>query len=289
MATNQFFNNFNFGLTQTLYENLVIESIKMYGADVLYMPRTLVKEDVLYREDTLSIFDDAIEVEMYVKDIEGFGGDGDLLSRFGVEVYDTINLTVSKKRFEQSRAENLMLEVGYNMIQEDGDELLLETATDQGYNFIPGSNTTSVSMFRPREGDLIHFPLSNTVFEVKFVEDEETFYPHGTLYTYELRCELFQFSSERFATGNTSIDTMALNESLDLRASEVLLEDGNKLLSEDGDSIVFESASIDSDNVQIGVDVESIDGLAQNDYYRQQSLSIIDFSERNPFSEVQEY
>src|SRR5210317_2248317 len=103
MATNQFFNNFNFGLTQTLYENLVVESIKMYGADVLYMPRTLVKEDVLYREDTLSVFDDAIEIEMYVKDVEGFGGDGDLLSRFGVEVYDTVNLTVSKKRFDQAR------------------------------------------------------------------------------------------------------------------------------------------------------------------------------------------
>ena len=288
MATNQFFNNFNFTQTQNLYENLVIESIKMYGADVLYMPRTLVKEDVLYGEDTLSIFDDAIEIEMYIGDVEGFGGDGDLLSKFGVEVNDTLTLQVSKKRFEQARAENLMLEVGYNMIQEDGDELLLEVGTDQGYNFTPGANTTSVQMFRPREGDLIHFPLSNTVFEVKFVEDEKTFYQHGSLNLYEMRCELFQFSHERFETGNTSIDTMASDASLDLRATELLLEDGERLLTEDGDSLIMESGTT-SDGVVVGINIDTVDTQAENNYYKQQSLSIIDFSERNPFSDLREY
>jgi hypothetical protein len=289
VPTNRFFNNFNFTATQNLYENLIIETIKIYGADVLYMPRTLVKEDVLYAEDTLSIFDDAIELEMYVKDVEGFGGDGDILSRFGVQVYDTINLTVSKKRFEQSRVENLMLEIGYNMIQEDGNELILETATDQGYNFIPGSNTTTLSLVRPREGDLLWFPLSNSVFEVKFVEDEETFYPHGTLYTYELRCELFEFSSERFETGNSSIDFLADKESLDLRNAEVLLEDENRLLNEDGDSMILETFTLDGADVAVGLNIETIDPLSENDYYQQQAISIIDFSERNPFSELREY
>ena len=156
---------------QGLAEDLTIEIIKTMGKDMVYIPRTLVNEDKLFGEDTISKFDDGYQLEMYVASVDGFEGEGDIISRFGLEIKDRISLVVSKKRFSE--------EVGMY------------------------ENTT-----RPKEGDLIYFPLSQTLFEVNFVEHENPFYSLGKLYTYVLSCEVFTYSQEEIDTGYGDIDTV---------------------------------------------------------------------------------
>jgi hypothetical protein len=169
MATNSFFRPKK--TDQNLIEDLVIESIKIHGHDVLYMPRTLVKEDELFGEDVLSAFNTAVPMEMYIESVDGFEGEGDFISRFGLEIRDSISFAVSKKRFEQ------------------------EIAT-----------ITSPVLTRPMEGDIVYFPLTKGMFEIKFVEHEDPFYQSGKRYVYKLNCELFQYSQEDFDTGDTDID-----------------------------------------------------------------------------------
>lgn len=156
---------------QNVIEDLTIESIKIHGQNMVYMPRTLINEDTLFGEDTRSAFNNGYEIEMYVSSVDGFEGEGDLISRFGLQINDTMKLVVSKKRFES------------------------EVTTRQ------------TTILRPREGDLIYFPLSGFVFEITFVEDENPFYQLGKLYTYELTCETFKFSKETFNTGWGDVDS----------------------------------------------------------------------------------
>ena len=166
MATNLFFNNYAFSQEQNLIEDLIIESIKIYGFDCYYLPRSIVAEDSLFGEDVLSKFDNAYSVEMYIKSVDGFEGEGDFLSKFNIEIRDEMVLTVSQRRF--------------------GEEV--EVLNNEGVG-------------RPAEGDLIYFPLNNKIFEVKFVEHEEIFYQMGSLQTYDLRCELFKYSHRRIEKG----------------------------------------------------------------------------------------
>lgn len=267
MTTNAYFNNYNFASEQALQEDLIIEAIKMYGHNVEYMPRTLVNEDLLFGEDTLSAFNTAANIEMYIKNVEGLEGEGDLLSRFGLEIRDSVTFTVAKKRFEQFQAEKLLSEVGYNVLLETGDDVLLEDAVGDNY---------ALSLGRPFEGDLIYFPLVGKIFEVQFVEHEEIFYSFGRLYIYELRCELFQYSSEAIDTGNTIIDAIETEFSADALSFELLLETGDKVLLEDGGSIIKEDYRL-----------QTHDLAANNVYYVSQDIAddIIDWSETNPFGE----
>ena len=156
---------------QNVVEDLTIETIKAMGKDMVYIPRTLVNEDKLFGEDLISKFDDGYQLEMYIQSVDGFEGEGDILSKFGLEIRDRVELLVSKKRFEQTV----------------GD-----------YE----------SITRPKEGDLIFFPLSKTLFEINFVEHENPFYQLGKLYTYKLSCEVFTYSQEEIDTGYTDIDTV---------------------------------------------------------------------------------
>ena len=121
MAVNKYFNHFNYAREQDLVEDLTIESIKIYGHDVKYVPRTITARDNLYGEDPLSAYNDAADVEMYIKNVEGFEGEGDLLSRFGLQIRDEITFTLARKRFDQIRTEKLMTEVGYNLLMEDAN------------------------------------------------------------------------------------------------------------------------------------------------------------------------
>ena len=195
MATNKYFSNFTYGREQDLVEDLTIESIKVFGHDVKYMPRTIISRDNLYSEDSLSKFNDAAEVEMYIKNVEGFEGEGDLLSRFGLQIRDEMTFTLARKRFDQIRTEKLMTEVGYNYLTESAntgapsrqyltgnnetESIVLEAGTANGY---------SITSNRPFEGDLIYFPMVAKLFEVKQVEHESIFYQTGRLQTYDLRC-----------------------------------------------------------------------------------------------------
>ena len=286
MTTNKYFNNFAYAREQDLVEDLTIEAIKIYGHEVKYLPRTLQREDALFGEDTLSKFDDAIGIEMYIKNVEGFEGEGDFLSKFNLEIRDQITFTVARKRFDQARSEKLTTEVGYNYLQESAntdnpsrqfltgnnhtDSIILETGTT-------GVNSYNITANRPQEGDLVYFPLNNKIFEIKYVEHEDIFYQTGRLQSYDLRCELFKYSSEQIRTGNTDIDSVETEGTLDTLLYELLLENGDKLLEEGGDSLIQEYQLFTQDTG------------ANNSFFESEGDSIIDFSERNPFSEVDRF
>jgi hypothetical protein len=279
MATNKYFNNWTYGREQDTQDDLVVESIKIYGQDVKYMPRTLVKNDALFGEDTLSTFDAAVELEMYIKNTTGFEGEGDFLSKFNLEIRDSVTFTVARKRFDQIKTEKMIDEVGFNLQVETANtgsysnthSYMVESGTANGY---------SITSSRPLEGDLIYFPLNSKIYEIKFVEHEELFYPHGKLYTYDLNCELFTYGSERLDTGNTAIDTIETTLSADSLFYQFTLDDdgvGDTLAAQDGGYILQEFR------------VETQDSTANNEFFTQQSYDFIDFSESNPFSEVDRY
>lgn len=264
MATNPYFNNYNYAGEQNLIEELIIESIKMYGHDLRYMPRTLIDEDFLFGNDRLSIFNTAAPIEMYIKNVEGFEGEGDFLSRFNLEIRDEMTFTVARRRFDQIKTEKLLTEESWNFLQENNDEIKVEDATGNNY---------TITSSRPLEGDLLYFPLTEKLYEIKFVEHEPTFYQIGALQTYDLRCELWEYSSEKLDTGYTDIDIVEDKYSADVLFFELLLEDGTKLLNEDGDSLLTEYAVSDKQPT------------ADNEYIQREQLNILDFSESNPFSE----
>ena len=171
MATNVYFSQ-KVKSEQNLYEDIVIESLKMYGQDIYYLPREVVHEDTILNEDVESTFDASYTIEMYIESVEGFEGDGDILSKFGVEIRDQATFIVSRRRWEQ----------------------------------LIGIHNNGITSLRPAEGDLIYLPLSKGLFEIRFVEDEQPFYQLSNLPVYKLQCELFEFSGEKFNTGLNSLD-----------------------------------------------------------------------------------
>jgi len=171
MATSVYFNNFEASMEQYLIEDLVIESIKIHGHDIYYITRTAGALDDVLNEDDLSEYKRADFIDMYIKNFDGFEGEGDFLSKFGLEIRDEMTLTIARRTFE--------LDVGQY------------TRND-----------------RPLEGDLIYFPLNKKMFEIKFVEHEPVFYQMGALQMYDLRCEMFEYSQETFSTGVAEIDTL---------------------------------------------------------------------------------
>lgn len=191
MTTNPYFNNFAQSQEQSLVEDLVIESIKQYGMDMYYIPKTQVSFDGIYGEDDQSEYRDAILVELYIRNVNGFGGDGNFLSKFGLEIRDQITFTIARRVFTE--------EIG-----------------------------NSRSLERPREGDLIYFPLSQKIYQIKFVDHLPVFYQFGSLQMYDLRCELFEYSSEKFSTGITEIDSIYIKyttDALDANSSPIATTD----------------------------------------------------------------
>jgi hypothetical protein len=277
MATNKYFKYFTYGREQDTAEDLIIESIKIHGLDVKYLPRTIIGPDALLGEDPLSKFEDAIDIEMYVKNTQNFEGEGDFLSKFNLEIRDSMTLVMARKRWEQVSNEKVLTEVGYNIQVEEANTgawansvaLRLETGGTEEYQ------TTSS---RPFEGDFIFFPLNKKLYEVKFVEHEQVFYQHGKLYTYELRCELVdRITGIDLATGNTEIDAIESRYDQNILQYQFLYENDDVLQNEDGEYILQEYR------------VEEQTKTANNEIYFQRSIDYIDFSERNPFSEVDRY
>ena len=169
MATTQYFKQ-KVRSEQQLFEDLVIESLQMFGQDVYYLPREIVNKDKIFLDDVPSRFSDAYKVEMYIENTEGFEGEGDLFTKFGVELRDQATFIVSRKRWVQLVGKRL-----------------------------------EVANFRPREGDLIYLPMSESMFEIRRVETETPFYQLKDLPTFRLQCELFEYSGEDFDTG---VDTI---------------------------------------------------------------------------------
>ena len=178
MATNHYFNHYGTNTAeQRLLENIIIESIKVYGIDLNYMPRTLVNEDKLFGDDRSSQFNSSKTIEMYIKNVDGFEGEGTFVSNFGLEVRDQITLTVAKRRWE---------------------DLAFE-----------GSGRDK----EPKAGDLIYFPLTDGLFTVLGVTDTNTFFQTGALQTFDLTCELFTYGDEKIDTGIEEIDDIEREQS----------------------------------------------------------------------------
>lgn len=223
-------------MEQRLLEDLVIESIKIYGHDVMYLPMKVVNKDQLYGEVSVAKFDVAYPIEMYIKNVDGFGGEGSFLSKFNLEIRDEIEFSISSRTFSE--------EVG---VAED--------------------------LFRPREGDLVWFPLAGRMFKISYVSERPVFYQLGTVAFVDLRCQMFEYSNERITTGIPEIDQIAVSYTTLVSANEIQTQDGMVLTDEDGYSLVLQD---DTD--------ESID-LSDNDIIQTSMNGIIDFSEIDPFSE----
>ena len=278
MTTNKYFRPFTYAREQDVAEDLIIESIKIHGLDVKYMPRTLVNVDALLGEDPESQFNTAVDIEMYIKNTQQFEGQGDFLSKFNLEIRDQITFVMARKRWEQITNEKILTEVGYNIQVEEADTgawansvaLRLGSGSANGY---------SITSSRPFEGDFIYYPLNKKLYEVKFVEHENVFYQHGKLYTYELTCELVdRITGIDLATGNTDIDAIESRYDQNILIYQLTLEDGTgSILNEDGESILQEYR------------VETQTATANNEVFTRRSLDYLDFSEQNPFSEVDRF
>ena len=161
---------------QSLIQDLVNEQLKMYGVEIFYLPRTYVTKNTVIKEVIQSQFNDAYPIEAYVDNYEGYGGQGTILSKFGIQNLDDLTLIISRERYENYIAPLIR------------DQPNIELTT------------------RPKEGDLIYFPLGDRIFEIKYVEHEQPFYQLKKNYVYQLRCELFRYEDEVLDTGIDEID-----------------------------------------------------------------------------------
>lgn len=183
---------------QNLYEDLIIESMKIYGFEVYYLPRTPRNYDPILSEDPLNKYEYAYPIEMYMENVEGFQGDNEMLSKFGLEVRDTATFIVARKRWKE-------------VVGDDGKTVLTH---------------------RPCEGDLIYFPRTQAFFEIRKVEGQQPFYQVGRLYIFKMSCEVMQFSNEVITTGIAEIDDLARSFDLTVDGFEITQETGDTLLTE---------------------------------------------------------
>lgn len=235
--------------TQDLYESLVIENIQISGLDVVYIPRTISSSyDQIFGEDVLSSFDTNIVIEMYMADINNFGGESEIISKFGLEIRDTASFIVSRKRY-----------------------------ADLVVPFVPEDRPEPLK-WRPNEGDLIYMPISKSLMEIKFVEDEfPGFYQLGKKYVWSLRCELVQLNNEKFNTGDEEIDN-TFNMNADRLNFNVLQEDGFSILTEDGGCLLL-------DEYVVSEPYAEVVSYGDNDKIKQEFMDIMNFNSKNPFNE----
>ena len=283
MPTNVFFNH-AVSSEQHLYEDLVVESLRMYGQETFYLPRKIVETDTILDEDVQSEFGDAYSVEMYIENAEGFEGEGDLMSKFGVEIRDQATFVLSVRSWER---------------------------------FVSSDNNLATGL-RPNEGDLIYLPLSGSLFEIKFVEHEDPFYQVGKLFVFKMTCELFEYSQEDFDTGIGDIDliedeqayttvmTMTSGNGQNYVVNENITKSGtvvgevvswnnitNKLTIKDvtttlATTDVLVGATSTAQYTINSIDdrmIFSNDASAQNKDFEDQDSNYLDLSEVNPFGE----
>jgi hypothetical protein len=259
MAVNHYFQNgkgIGNANEQTLLQDLIIEGLKIYGHDYYYLPRTLVNRDLILGEDVSSKFDDSYLVEMYMTTTEGFAGQQELINKFGLEIREDTNFTLAKRRWQD--------------------------AVD--------SKHTMIAEGRPNEGDIIYSPLMNSFFEIQFVEDQEPFFQLGNLPVYQLRCTRWEYSNEQLDTGVNAIDSAEDQYSVDQLAHQVSLENetGSIVLENDSasgdiqymllETYALQTQSTYADNLDLDSEAGFDTASTADD--------ILDFTERNPFGEV---
>ena len=272
---------------KNLYEDLIIEQLKIYGQDTYYLPREEITRDSVLG-NTTDKFTDAYAIEMYVEDVNGFAGQGDLVGKFGLEVRDELTLVVARRTFE----------------------ILVDNT----------SNTLSIN--RPREGDIIWLERFKKFFQIDFVEDEDPMYQINDLPIFKLKCSMWEYASESVETGVTDIDDRLDSVTMDVLENQISLESGTTssgaLLSEsvtgDVEAVLTEAGEYlvdetDSDNIiyeddpnyieyilledavtenmatdPSGADNAAFDAAAGLDDFDSNN-DIFDFSERNPFGD----
>ena len=271
MATSVYFDK-GTNNEQKLYEDLIVEQLKVFGHDVYYLPRTLIKEDTLFGEDVLSKFDDAYGIEMFMEQVEGYGGEKELVSKFGLEIRDEATFVVSRRRWIS----------------------------------LIGADSNLIVSTRPNEGDLIYFPRLQKLFEINFVDHDDPFFQVDNVPVYKLYCSTFEYSSEQLDTGITAIDAIEDESSLDVLFYQITLEqaadynenmaleDGDLLLEEtDADNILSETDSAGNSLITEYGDyiisesyvIDTIDENATNIFIEAQADSVLNFTEGNPFGE----
>lgn len=235
MSTNFYFNNFQNSQEQVLIEDLVLESIKIYGHDMFYCPRTLIAKDDIYGEDSLSEYNEAFPIDLYIKSYDSYEGDGSFLSKFNLEIRDQMTLTVSVRNF--------MNEIG---------------------------NIATIA--RPQEGDLIYIPMVDRIMIIKYVNKNAVFYQMGAIQMYDLTCEMFEYSSESLNTGIAAIDNIEQERSLDMGIWGILTNDNYTITDNDGYALVqsnynFETQATDAfeDNTEFQLEGEAILDWSQVD------------------------
>ncbi len=272
---------------QTFIENLIVESIEIYGQDIYYLPRTYVNKDTIFQEVENSNFTQALQVRAYVNNVEGWEGQGELLSKFGVRIEDKTTFVFSREKFTEKVDDNAVLNV-------------------EG---------------RPNEGDLIWFPSTKHLFEIKFVEAERPFYQLGKGYVWECQCELFEYSDEQLDTGVAEIDAIETAFANAITVNFALGGTGDFTVGEvvagGTSNVTAEVKAWDSTNRQLQVynrtgiftvpetvtgqtsgaswtsasyntlnNTNTADSIDQNYSFETEDDDIIDFTEGNPFGTI---
>jgi len=233
MPVSNYFQFYDATNEQRLYEGLVQESIQIYGRNMFYLPKNYGNIDPILLQSDINYFNVAILCEMYVESVEGFTGELDIMSKFGLEIRDRITFSVAKKTF---------------------DELV---GGDYG-------------ILRPNEGDLIYYPDNKKLFEIKWVENKPTFYPFGTLPLFKMSCELIEYSNEVFSTGIPEIDILQTTYTLNILDHALMIESQDAmLLTEDGQALLIEwtpdSSDIENQNNALNISSNNFIDLSNSD------------------------
>ena len=304
MAVNKAFHTSNLtsiATERSLYQNLIKEAIQIYGHDVYYMDRQSVNEDTLFGEDTTNQFNTQHPIEMYVEDGEGYAGDKEIMTQFGLENRNEITFVVSKERFQEldrqvqiesgtdTTGGSILLETG--TIDQSEDSSILSTVSGDN-NFYIIQDTAATNSDRPLEGDLVYHPVLTKVFEVSFVDHDEPFHQLDNNPVYKLRCRQYEYSQEVIDTGISEIDAIEDDLSTDTSEHQFTLEqsttqnenirleyrtqeDGLLLEETDGDNIIAED---DDSSVGTNILLENAADSGDDAYLVQEDYIVGDMS-----------
>ena len=305
---------------QSLYANLVVEAIQIHGHDVYYLDRTLIAEDTVLGEDSLSKFNTQSLIEMYMEDSGGgYAGEQELMSQFGLQNLSEATFVVSKTRF-QEKTKQLQIEAATDSTSSGSIQLEAGTLSESklaGEIFYIINETDATDTDRPLEGDAIYHPLLKKLFEINFVDHDEPFHQLDNNPVYKMKCRLFDYGSDTLDTGITEID--AIEDSLSTSTSDYQLTLENASIvgqSLTVDNVIFtvDITNVTSDAATIGADQDPasfgesilsesggdeyiisedvpslgdgvVDKTAQNELFDTLDDTVLDFSESNPFGD----
>lgn len=227
-------------MEQDLIESLVVESISIYGHTIVYCPRTIVNRDDLFNEDTISQYNEAYEFDMYIRSYDNYEGDGTFLSKFNLEIRDQVRFVAARRTFYNEVAVNALID-------------------------------------RPQEGDLIFSPMMKRLFVIKYVNNTSpSFYQMGSLQSWELVCETFEYSNEVFNTGYDDIDSIEMKFSTNVNEFGLLTDDGEVIVDMSGFPLI---------PGQFNFDNQTGDALSQNSEFNFLDDEVMDWTHKDPFSE----